>query len=907
MQISNQQIAILLAKSRITLENIILEGLKKDSIVIAISKQIDPENFYNTGKKILKRISTKKFQKYWQEINLGTSENEEIAIKKEEEPHSKDNFNFLTEIDIERKLIVDENNHILEEDRTWTQNFYKSVASKIPCSLSIKRKEIYPDRLWIRCYCRSPKCDLVYVFNSEIDQNIPTFNFKVSVKGTYDEAKHEVKARSISGKKRRDLADKVMQYGAKQVQNEIILSQDLSSINSASENTVKTLAALSQMKSQKLGFSDFDSDDIIDIMSLKKLTDLMPSSQADVTPAYIQYLRCDNLLVSWGYNSQIEHFLANKSRVVSIDATGNLTRSFHDGARRQFYYSIVYKNDITGDICPLMQCISSSHDVSSLLNPFNIFSRKLKLISNSQNAIKVAVLDFSFALMQVASQAFNGCNLYIYLLMMHKKVILNETLHLDFVVLPSCSTHVIKFISDKSKDLQKDHKQIVMINFTKALLAESYSEYLDCFSDLYIGLKSEYIPLDILEKLNRNAGKGKKNDELIASLKPNDELVEFFDSDDFTIKSSLYVSLPYVTDLEATVQKKLQAHSNIINNRLKDDSLANYFIRKLAPFCVLWSSFAHKRETNSYIENHHKVIKNDLIKYTNIKPGRAIKELRTEALSQMVRIRSSPSFRPRKQPSKSIPDPVENFKPPKAPKVTIFEKTRVLEKSLISPAYQLPDMKIIYNCIAAFDTEYSNKLFTKNICGIKVSKRDLKTLKGKNWLNDKIIYAYLKLKTICYPDILVLDHSFYMKICGAGLHLSSTLYKNIPFFERSSVLFIIHRDGFHWAIVHFDVVKLELRYLDSLNFDGQEVLVTIANFLNLIYSNLHGKPSDTLKINTENLSPIQNNGFDCGIYAIINCLYIIERRKLNSDSYNHDVATKMRSICKYDIINHKET
>ena len=85
------------------------------------------------------------------------------------------------------------------------------------------------------------------------------------------------------------------------------------------------------------------------------------------------------------------------------------------------------------------------------------------------------------------------------------------------------------------------------------------------------------------------------------------------------------MNLPYVQDMEAITQLKLGSNSNFIPSAVHDTELAKYCVRNLVPFSPLWSSYVHDRETNSVIENHHKVIKRDVMMgKSNIKPGRLV-------------------------------------------------------------------------------------------------------------------------------------------------------------------------------------------------------------------------------------------------------------------------------------------
>ena len=115
--------------------------------------------------------------------------------------------------------------------------------------------------------------------------------------------------------------------------------------------------------------------------------------------------------------------------------------------------------------------------------------------------------------------------------------------------------------------------------------------------------------------------------------------------------------------------------------------LANYFINRLAPFGILWSSFAHKRETNSLVENHFKVAKNDIWKTVNAKPGRVIKELRAFALSKIIPIYTSKLFKTKVQKKQTIctkDDPVEEFKKNKGSKTHLFRQDQYGQHSEIN-------------------------------------------------------------------------------------------------------------------------------------------------------------------------------------------------------------------------------
>ena len=102
------------------------------------------------------------------------------------------------------------------------------------------------------------------------------------------------------------------------------------------------------------------------------------------------------------------------------------------------------------------------------------------------------------------------------------------------------------------------------------------------------------------------------------------------------------------------------AKSNSIPISLYNKSFGTYLLSRLGPFSILWSSFTHKRETNSIVECHNKIVKNDIIRLKNLRPGRAIRDLRADTLAQLIKIRLERTPKCKKP---KIPETVEEFKP----------------------------------------------------------------------------------------------------------------------------------------------------------------------------------------------------------------------------------------------------
>ena len=183
----------------------------------------------------------------------------------------------------------------------------------------------------------------------------------------------------------------------------------------------------------------------------------MKSNEDNPTPSYIRYLRIDCFIVSLYCNSQLESFLQCKDRLISINATRNVVKKQDN--TRTFYYAAVYRSELTGAIILLMEFFANRHDIASLWDISTCFHRDLKFFSGSKCPMSIISVEFSFALMNSVSRAFNDCSLFIYNNLAYRLFIKKEDLPIALVTIASCSVQVIKIFSDKMSLLPKCPKK----------------------------------------------------------------------------------------------------------------------------------------------------------------------------------------------------------------------------------------------------------------------------------------------------------------------------------------------------------------------------------------------------------------------------------------------------------------
>ena len=667
---------------RISLEMVIKKGISKDSTIRRLVKEISPNSdeaqIKKRSKMIIKRIKSQKFQAYWYSLpHLPVSNQQETEAEEstQQKYTPKDEFKKITSFQMNKNELFDDNMQLQTEGRLYSQNIYRSIPESIGCHFAIINVEFPGNNMIVFGKCKVANCQARLKLSAVLVQSSSQIKFDVFRKGDFFSENHKnLPRRYISGKFRESLACKVVQQGALKTQEQLLLSRDFSSQNYSNPEICQNLANLRKMASEKSSFALFSTNDVNDLVILKQITDKIEPSASDLTPSYIRYIRADELGVLLYCNSQLDAFLETNSRMLFVDATGNISSS--KGKSRQFYYSGAFKSKKNNFTIPAFEFISSKHDIASLGSQMKFFARDLSLRANNSTPVKIVVTDFSFAIMNSVSLAFNDCSLLIYLDMIFKLIAKGENAYNNLTILATCSTHSIKFIADKiSAHFGKDKKRTVMLNFAKAIECTKYKMFIDHLSEMYIVFKTENVRYNFLKNFIQIVGLSTEITECIDVLtEESDPLIEA----DFLPKASKYMKLSIIEEIETAVKDKLSKdQSNIVPNPFYSNELALYTLRKLCPFTLLWSSFCHQRLSNATIEGHNKVLKCNL-DINNKKPGVAVRDLRTHTLAQILK-ENSGNIQPNAKVAKRttcIEDPVENFKTRPKPQISIFDQVK---------------------------------------------------------------------------------------------------------------------------------------------------------------------------------------------------------------------------------------
>lgn len=192
---------------------------------------------------------------------------------------------------------------------------------------------------------------------------------------------------------------------------------------------------------------------------------------------------------------------------------------------------------------------------------------------------------------------------------------------------------------------------------------------------------------------------------------------------------------------------------------------------------------------------------------------------------------------------------------------------------------------------------------------IQITRRDIKTLDGLNWLNDEVINFYMNLlmdrseKKDSYPRVYAFNTFFYSKLSKSGYHSVRRWTKKVDLFSYDMLLVPIHL-GMHWCMAVVDFKTKCINYYDSMLHSNEWCLESLLEYLKAEHQDKKGSSYDTdvWKLQNKKNIPQQMNGSDCGMFACKFADYLSRRAKIKFDQ-QHMPYFRRRMV--YEIINAK--
>jgi len=182
---------------------------------------------------------------------------------------------------------------------------------------------------------------------------------------------------------------------------------------------------------------------------------------------------------------------------------------------------------------------------------------------------------------------------------------------------------------------------------------------------------------------------------------------------------------------------------------------------------------------------------------------------------------------------------------------------------------------------------------------IDITKHDLFTLTGNNWLNDQVVEMFLTMiaersTSLNYvleqlPKVHSMSTYFFTNLYTRGYSAVKKWTKEVDIFTFDLVLVPIHMDS-HWSLASIDFRVPGVFYYDSLgsSVNDNAILSALLHYLSREHMDKKGEEINLSKFAKHAMdTPLQQNGSDCGVFCckVGDCL----SRDLQLDFSQEDV------------------
>lgn len=157
---------------------------------------------------------------------------------------------------------------------------------------------------------------------------------------------------------------------------------------------------------------------------------------------------------------------------------------------------------------------------------------------------------------------------------------------------------------------------------------------------------------------------------------------------------------------------------------------------------------------------------------------------------------------------------------------------------------------------------------------LQLTRGDMQTLKGLNWLNDEVINFYFSLleerskNDENLPNVHTFNTFFYSKLTKDGYTSLRRWTKRVDIFSKDLLLVPVHL-GVHWCLAIIDFRRKVIKYYDSMNGVNDKCLELLKDYLVSEHNDKKKSPYDVSdwELSHEKNIPVQLNGSDCGVFT----------------------------------------
>lgn len=172
---------------------------------------------------------------------------------------------------------------------------------------------------------------------------------------------------------------------------------------------------------------------------------------------------------------------------------------------------------------------------------------------------------------------------------------------------------------------------------------------------------------------------------------------------------------------------------------------------------------------------------------------------------------------------------------------------------------------------------------------LDITRKDIRTLVGLEWLNDEIINFYMNMLVDRseksegnLPKVYTFNTFFYPTLIKDGYSRLKRWTRKIDLFSHDMIIIPVHLQ-MHWCLAVIDLAKKEIRYYDSMGGDNKKCLNALKSYLEEEHKDKKNGPInlDDWRYECVKDIPQQMNGSDCGMFTCKFAEYNTRRAPIN--------------------------
>ncbi|CAB0019774.1 unnamed protein product, partial [Nesidiocoris tenuis] len=508
------------------------------------------------------------------------------------------------------------------------------------CVLLIKNRRINLSNIVIYGYCSHKLCKLFKII-LEHNRQSKEDNVRLLVYSNKQHFNHDPSipaTRPLRGVHRRLVEEELQKNLPHVVRGEYIKKASEQLIAEGNADDVRSVNVYRKLRSESMAKKDRDSDDLIDVLLMKRAHDLRGDKfiHSVGEPFSIVMISIEQL--------DTAVLLAKTAGWVDIhlDSTGNIVRRPAHVEKMVFYYAGVVELP-NHRAFPVFEMISAKHD-SITISKWLMDVKSFFLSHNHWPIFDRVVLDFSMALIKGVLHSWASMDLFQYLESTYRIIARGAPLKKSKalpIVVKLCCAHLMKNVS---KDVNQQCTNKSMLPFVKEAIASLFDLHSIWLASVLVkNLVHILLSPSMSPSVERSVSTVRSiclgNFDETSAIQEIEKAICVPDTLDFSheMKNSAFaLHFSQIIDNERT---QVEPCLNCSDNEYFAPQLVETLSQKYLTFYPLWCGSASgpdqnsERCSNAIVENYFGFSKNVNLKAVGRKASRVIRQVRANTVS----------------------------------------------------------------------------------------------------------------------------------------------------------------------------------------------------------------------------------------------------------------------------------